>query len=159
MASITSVAARYSGTVTFTDNSKEYFHCQMEDSTLWSEDASGSNTAQVPITWTTNDAGAYPYYVRQNLVWEGGMPFLSDATLDTTQAAVTKTINGLAMRGEILFALDDNTTWASSMSYDSHFGYQWTNDGTTAPDNLSTYVDAIETMLLQIFDSVTFTIA
>ena len=158
MPSITNVAARYSGTVSFADNTKEYFHCQMEDDRLWSVDADGSHTAEEPITWTYTD-GVYPYYTRQNLVLANGMPFLSYAGVDTIEVPVTKTINGVVFRGEITFALDDNTKWSSSMSYDPHYGYVWVNDGTITPDNLAEYVTKIQTMLLQIFDVATLTIA
>jgi len=158
MANITNVSARYSGTVTFTDNSKEYFHCQMEDDVLWSVDADDSHTAQEPITWALV-GGSYVWYTRQNAVLTHGMPFLSQAIVDTTVAAVTKTINGVVFRGEILFALDDGTKWASSMSYDPHYGYQWVNDGVIAPSNLAAYVTKIQTMLLQIFDVATLTSA
>jgi len=159
MAEITSVNARYSGMVTFTDQSKEYFHCQMEDDRLWSVDADGSHLAQEPITWTTDANGAYIYYVRQNLVLTSGLPFLSSAVVDTNIVAVTKTINGVVYHGEVVFALDDGTTWTSSMSYDPHYGYQWTNGGSILPTNLGTYVTNIENMLLQIFDVATLTIA
>jgi len=158
MARITSVVARYSGTVSFTDNTKEYFHCQMEDDRLWSVDADGSHSAQEEVTWATNDAG-YIYYARQNLTLTNGLPFLSSAVVDTNYVVPAKTINGVVYHGEVLFALDDGTTWPSSMSYDPHYGYQWTNGGSILPTNLGTYVTNIENMLLQIFDVATLTIA
>lgn len=151
MARITSVNARYSGMVTFTDQTKEYFHCQMEDDMLWSIDADGSHSAQEKICWTRNDAGGYPFYTRQNLLWRNGLR-ITGADLDTSFANVDKRINGVVFHGEVLFALDDNTNWPSSMSYDPHYGYQWTNGGTITPDNLQEYIDKIEAMLLQIFD-------
>lgn len=157
MASIISVNARYSGTVAFSDRTKEYFHCQMEDDRLWSIDASGSLAAEGKIKWAES-GGAYPHRVHQNTLWQTGLPFLSSASLNTSEVT-SKTVNGIALHGEVLFALDDGTTWPSSMTYDSHYGYQWTNGGAITPDNLQTYVDMIETMLLQIMDTATLTIA
>jgi len=159
MASITSVNARYSGTVTFTDQTKEYFHCQMEDDRLWSIDPTGSRAAEEIAKWTVDGNGYYPYYGRQNVMWRLGLPFLAWADLDTNVAPVTKTINGIVLHGEVSFALDDGTKWVSSMSYDPHYGYQWVNDGAIFPDNLVDYTTRIENMLLQILDFATLSIA
>lgn len=159
MARIISTHARYAGTVAFTDNTTEFFHCQMEDDRLWSVNASESHLAEDKVKWETDGEGNYPYYARQNLVWLNGLPFLSGAVLDTGNVAVTKTINGLAIAGEVFFALDDGTEWSSYMSYDSHYGYQWNNSGNIQPTNLATYVDKIEAMLQQIIDVATLTIA
>jgi len=149
MARIISVAARYSGTVAFTDNTKEYFHCQMENDRLWAVDQDGSRLAEQKVKWFNTPGGGYPYYARENQAWRG-LPFLSNATLDSNYAVIDKTINDVVMRGEIIFALDDNTSYPATLVYDSWGGYQWITPGNLAVTNLAEYTAKLQNMLLQI---------
>jgi hypothetical protein len=149
MAKITSVVARYSGTVTFTDNTKQYFHCQMENDRFWAVDPTGSHDAQKKICWFYKPGVGYQAWVRQLLAWRG-LPFLTNAYIDTVPMAVTQEINDIVLRGEITFALDDNTTYPATLVYDSWGGFQWITPGVLNATNKAEYVDKLETMLKQI---------
>jgi len=150
MASITDMAARFSGIVTYNDNTVGYFHCQYEGGNNWGVFTSGGTYAQIEITNTT------VYDAIQTALWEN-LSFVSAATMDAG-AAATKTITDIVLMADFLFSLDDSTSYPAYSRYD--FGGQHRldlPDLITESDNLSTYTDKLDTMLALIFDTAAIT--
>ncbi len=150
MASITDMAARYSGIVTYSDNTVGYFHCQYQGGNTWSINTSNGNATQVEITNTA------AYYSIQDDLWEN-LAFVSAAGL-SAGAAATKTITDVVLMADFLFSLDDSTSYPAYARYD--FGGEHRldlPDLVTSADNLSTYTDLLDTMLGLIFDTAAIT--
>lgn len=156
MANITSMAVRYSGTVTYTNNTQEYLHAQLDDqNNQWSAFQSDSQTTELKLKWYQDSDGAYVTYVRQNVVWY--MLGLFTAVLIDTTTVYTddREVSGMILHVKVDLALDDNTVVSLSSTYDSSIGYiqEGTSDIPTI-DNLGTYVDQMELMIAQIADAV-----
>ena len=150
MASITDMAARYSGIVTYSDNTVSYFHCQYQGGNNWGVYTSGGNSTQVEITNTA------AYDDIQIALWEN-LAFLSGVTL-SAGAAATKTITDVVLMADFLFSLDDSTNYPAYARYD--FGGEHRldlPDLITGTDNFDAYTDTLNTMLRLIFDSAVVT--
>jgi len=147
MAAIISMVARASGTATFSDRTTEYYSCTIDEDGRIST-ANGSSDTVEKI------GSSVPYWLRENLVIYLSRTYPTSAVVNTTVTDATKTITDLVAKFELIFALDDNTNYQQSGTYDSKGGYVTTQTpGISTPTNLSAYYAILQTMLLTVYDT------
>ena len=113
MPKITSIAARFSGVIAYTDNTVGQFHTQ-SDVLVWSQDQANSVENLKQVSWFEPTEHRYPYWeaIIVGLSSLGFMSFGWDTPLPTIQ----KAINSIAGRFDLIVAFDNNTTSYAALS-------------------------------------------
>ena len=167
MAAITSGSIRFSGTVTFDDNTTQYWHVQYEGGfgtggqVLWSTDQAASQEALRQVSWylqTVGNLTAY-WYWGYILMTIDSLPFLN-FVWDTTVPITRKTITDANFRLDMVVALDDNTVYPVSIVSEGLSNFHAnteirieTPDLASSATNLATVKSVIETVFEYIMDS------
>jgi hypothetical protein len=154
MARITDITARYSGTVTYADNTKEYFHTQLYRDQIWSVDEAQSRRVESKLKWFPVDGDEDVWYLRQRLLWTMG------ADIDATPLRDDRIINGVIMHVRVDFELDNGQNVSSSALYETERG--WIIEGTILADlpfieNMSENNFKLEAMLRRIVNTAALT--
>ena len=151
MANITDIAARYSGTLTYTDGSHEYFHTQLYRDQIWSIDTPQSRAVESKLKWFPVNGDQDVWYLRQRLLWTL-IPYIFAADIDTIPLRDSRIVNSVVMHLRIDLTLDNGQIVSNSVTYDDR---GWIVEGTVLADlpfieNMSVFNTRLEDMLLEI---------
>jgi hypothetical protein len=162
MPRITSIAARFSGVIAYTDNTHGQFHTQ-SDVLIWSQDQADSIENLKQASYFFIPGVGYPY-------WVGIMIGLSSLGFmnfewDSPPPDVQKAINSIAGRFDFIVAFDDNTTSYAALSASGPFIWGHMPDDTVmiaapeiaAASNIAEIRTQLTTMFLEIMDEVIIT--
>jgi hypothetical protein len=151
MPSITDIAARFHGTITFKDNTYEHFHTQLYRDQIYSIDTIQSRLAEAKLKWFPVDGDEDVWWLRQRMLWRL-LPFITAAGIDTFVLQDAREINSVVMHVKVDFQLDNGQNVSASVNYDDR---GWIIEGTTAADlpfidNMSVFNNKLEDMLRNI---------
>ena len=113
MPRITSIAARFSGIVAYTDNTVGQYHTQ-SDVLIWSQDQADSVENLKQMSWFEQADHEFPYYAAV-IIGLSSLGFMG-FSWDTPLPAIQKSINGITGRFDLIVAFDDNTTSYAALS-------------------------------------------
>jgi hypothetical protein len=156
MPSITDMAARYSGLVSYSDRTKGSFHCQYQGGNNWSIESTEGIVTQTNISHSGDPSP--PNWSIQEALWDN-LAFTdpTTTTMDTGAAnSATKTVTGMVLRLDATFTLSDNTIYPVSASYDGIGGHYRldTPDLISDASNVAAYFTILQDMLDLIMDVV-----
>jgi major membrane immunogen (membrane-anchored lipoprotein) len=152
MAKITSWAGRYTGLVTYNDNTKKSFNVMANDHSIWSTDQVGSRDAESDVKWYFKPGIGWLYYARENILWRGlalaGAGSLLDGVFHGINSKITDAVFSISMT----FTTDDGKIYPVTAVYDRKGGYYYqdTPDLFSSASNANDYRVKIENMLLSI---------
>ena len=158
MPTITSIAARMSGVVAFSDNTVESFHTQREGALIWSQQQANSQECLRQVSWSGGIPWPFWAAIINAMSALGFMSFTWDTDHPTTQ----KTVTSMTGRFDFIVAFDDNTVATAAVVGEGTlsanvFGTLITADDAriTAASNIATVRSQLESMCLEVMDTCT----
>ena len=106
---ITSLVGKFSGIVTYNDNTSGTFHTQIEGDNVWSEDQAEAVENLKQISWYSPNVFGWPYW-GAILISITKLPFLS-FTWDTPLPTSQKRITDMVAKLDLIMTRDDGQTY------------------------------------------------